>query len=925
MANKVGNTTIDAEDIYRRMRNYYRGISRISRLKRSPYIPTNIMGFDELLRGGLLLPFFLKREYTRDNRDNQEPQGGNNSEAVVKESKYDTDSLVILIKGKPGTGKTTFATQMLMGILECNKSDALHESDKPLRCQKKYNPDTSFLNQIQNTVDILNESKELRVYTCEQKREEFIDLMKRLHRRDDLREWYFTFVCYWLGVFIYEYDSSKRADIVDFYINHWKVEKVESSFTSQKRKIVGYFSRSMNSRRKRKPSRIFEIKNELSEIIVSRRDVFCSFLDCMFDDMQNNTKREYPKIAEKVKNHLMTDIRSIDPWAFKIIDYICEMLCKQDDSEAKNIKDFIDRKIEEYIEKRFDTDIRSMLKEIETLETENSQSESCSYDTWLSDMMYWLGDGPEDGTQAQVQTKEQEPENKNQASKQVPLRKRAILIDGLNTFPADIRRNIDAQLIVRYLRRRAWISIIIYEDETNHHENLDYLADMVIQIEGKEHKKQQNYYLNRICIEKSRFQQSVLGWHQYKIRESGIQVFPSLHYRTHRLDKLDDYIEYSEESILQDYTDLTLFTDEQEDEPNNDQKNDKNNCGLFWSFHNPHCFYCRNYNDPRGIDHLLTNQLRKNPESYSFLKKILGGEPHRGSTTAVLGAHHTFKLQASLDFLRDGSIKGEHGLLICLQDMKPELYKERASLCGWVCYKDKSEMEKCNNQKNCYGKVHSLLLRPGCISPEEFIFLLDNRLINGVRTGKHIQRIVFWDLQQISERFPFFAQDRFFLPALIDYLRNKWAIRAVFTGPASAEVSQQMNVLADNIVYAWREKWPLDGNPHQGQDMYAFYCDRLENEPSHSSLSYVPRLNHGERTGRTDRTDKKWDKDLFVPESSDSYTNSVGEVFIKESRTSQLMRQKIWEIQGIKAEDYVNTTLDRNSIEMMKKKVQEGE
>ena len=59
---------------------------------------------------------------------------------------------------------------------------------------------------------------------------------------------------------------------------------------------------------------------------------------------------------------------------------------------------------------------------------------------------------------------------------------------------------------------------------------------MMIQLDERWTEKPQSYLLHELWIRKSRYQDAALGRHQYKIRDYGLEVFPSIHFQVHQRD-----------------------------------------------------------------------------------------------------------------------------------------------------------------------------------------------------------------------------------------------------------------------------------------------------------------------------------------------------------------------------------------------------
>jgi KaiC/GvpD/RAD55 family RecA-like ATPase len=897
--------------------NYYRGDKPSNRLERSPYIPTLIPGFDDLLRGGLLLP------YHQSSQENDE-----------------LGSLVILIKGQPGTGKTTLASQILLGILQCEKNRRVKE----FNCTRKDKPDITFKAHCQKTQEaFIRTQKDSLVFTCEQGKEEYLNLLMRLltggasEQRDrDNRLLAFYFSMFLMKAKGWSLSVEDELDFHDIqrYILNRLYDFTHYPATPQapmpQLKSLNSFCKEFGKYFLMKPKMIpiLPQRYQLTRLIAQISEACNEFLP---DDA---SKSEFNRVAEKLDNILkevelpIGQRKNNDPTKtpeailYSLVDALVDLISitsfypwiglnstisalenqgtespvspDQDCAIWEELTQFVNNipdsaMVWDFYSKFQQRMLGKWLK-LETLTDsqiqreggEISENKPRTFDVWLSDLMVELGQG-----------KPQDDKKKDY---------RAIMIDGLNSFPSSIRRDIDAQLMIRYLRKRAWVSIIVYEDERDHHENLDYLADVVIRLESKEYDESPKYFMNKLIMEKSRFQQSVLGWHQYKIRSTGVEVFPSLHFRTHRLDKLNEHLEYSIDNLGKPY------------------QNPNSNCGNEYKFHHPPCAACSKYKDPKGIPELLVGANAFLPEEFSapapsipelkdglpvhpnhkfgsLLVQLIRSRIQRGSITAVLGPRHTFKAQLTLDFLRTGSRSFEHGLLVSLQDLDPELKTVRRNLCNWVCRRNQEMRfqgsEICKDFGSCYHRVHSLILRPGCITPAEFFFHLAKRLRDGAVRGEPIRRLVLWDLHQMEVRFPFFTQDPLFLPSLIDYLKYSWAITTIIVGPSQPSVIQRMSMLADNVVFTWREEYK-HGEYNLG-DSYVFYCDLIQTHFASTEFTYLQRKEPDD----CDEPTGFWEFRMgpqMIRASDLENPNLITEV-------SRMMRQRIWEMEGIRGID----------------------
>jgi KaiC/GvpD/RAD55 family RecA-like ATPase len=385
---------------------------------------------------------------------------------------------------------------------------------------------------------------------------------------------------------------------------------------------------------------------------------------------------------------------------------------------------------------------------------------------------------------------------------------RMIVVDGLNLLDQDERAKLELNRVVMRLRRLAVVGILVYEPSEPKYETVDFQADLVISLRGEEYTGTTKYYLHHLSIAKSRFQQTGLGWHQYKIRTStGINVFPSLHFRVQKSSQDRD----AEDELMTPFVTKGAHRD-----------------GRL---------------DPRPV----------HTDDGSILTYLLKAENlRRGSCTVVLGPRRTWKTQLTLDFLRAGSRKKEPGLLLSLLDNQGTIMNQRGCLCGVDCVKN----EPCSGNVNCYRNVYLKHLRPGCLAPSEFFHILEQILTS--RSGdERIRRLVFWDLTQLEDRFPLLASEGMFVPALMDYLKNSRdpkdddrprQITSVFMGAPNTDLAKAASAMADNVVFCWRDTYYKD--PTTKAEGIAFHVDRIEGQPGRQELFFLEQRDDKEAVPR---------------------------------------------------------------------------
>ncbi len=371
---------------------------------------------------------------------------------------------------------------------------------------------------------------------------------------------------------------------------------------------------------------------------------------------------------------------------------------------------------------------------------------------------------------------------------------RLLIVDGLNLLAEGELGEDGIDLLVHQMRTHAWLGIIVYEGEQGACGSLDYIADMVIELQGQEMPGSPPYFLNRLQVSKARFQRSALGWHQYKIRTStGIVVFQSPHFRVSRKDNsLDEQLDDSMKSIV--YKDQSQAKREQSQ---------------------------------------AASVTRAPVAGRSVLGALLGAEPQQGSCTVVLGARRTWKTLLTFDFLRAGSLEGETGLLVSIMDNQSTIIDQRKSLCRWYGYNHPN----CADNNACYENISLLHFRPGCVASGEFFHYISERIERGEAEKKKVKRLLFWDLTQLGFRFPLLSDDPLFLPLLMDHLKHTYSVTSLFMTAPNPKIAECASAIADNVVYCWQdEQKSALGAKRNG---VALWVDRLEGGPESGQLFFM--------------------------------------------------------------------------------------
>lgn len=313
------------------------------------------------------------------------------------------------------------------------------------------------------------------------------------------------------------------------------------------------------------------------------------------------------------------------------------------------------------------------------------------------------------------------------------------VVDGLSLFQPTDRAAASFQRLVDVLRRTCAVGIMVYEPGSKERGFLEHQVDMMIELHERWMEKPQAYLLHELCIRKSRYQDAALGSHQYKIRDFGLEVFPSVHFQVHQPNYMA--LEYAR----------SLLRVEPE----------------------------------RSAEGRGDSERPLKSETQSIIDSIC--HIQAGDSTVLLGPRGSFKTELCLDFLCRGSwghckatgIKPDTGLLV---SMIGNAHQTHGGLrCPFNAKGGRPE--SCKPKGNCCAvlpdHIYRFHQRPGFITPAEFLSLIKRRVL--AADGDPIGRFVLWDLTQLDYRFPLFSQDTMLLTALIDFFKaNK--IKALFMG-----------------------------------------------------------------------------------------------------------------------------------------------
>lgn len=346
----------------------------------------------------------------------------------------------------------------------------------------------------------------------------------------------------------------------------------------------------------------------------------------------------------------------------------------------------------------------------------------------------------------------------------------------------------------------------------------DYLADMVITMKPA---VIQDYRIERLSIDKSKRQTTTQGWHQYKYRDYGFEVYPSLH----RIFQVRRYLQramvYTHSDVVTDTYQQYLLRLEPENADNalNDYMAVKDRI--------TDAYVDALYPDRHTLDYrtveLMSRILLYDPDARpranntaTFIQNHI--QKTQEGVTAIIGSGNTFKRFLVTGGVFSSSIHKEHTLILMLN--KDEHMIRRRLACPARGRRSRDHRE-C---RECYSYIHFMNMMMGCITPEEFLYYLQLQLDTPFRDGKRIKRIVIDDLQILDYCFPLLKNNPLFISALAILCRERDITLHILCDEDSDSV-QALRAIADNTIHTDRDS---DGKLRIHVERYAGY----HNSPS---------------------------------------------------------------------------------------------
>lgn len=314
-----------------------------------------------------------------------------------------------------------------------------------------------------------------------------------------------------------------------------------------------------------------------------------------------------------------------------------------------------------------------------------------------------------------------------------------------------------------------------------------------------------DYQINSLSIRKSRTQNCALGWHQYKRRDYGIEVYPSIHNYFAQRRYLQRAMVYTHSDVVTDtyqqYLDRNRFMGKSNIRFQNFANDKKQMKEDYLRELYPKYNTGDNFIDILGKIFLTDEQYNREHRlplrKPNDVKDLIYG--FRGGVTAIVGDANTYKRFFTFGCAFSSSVSKEHTLFLLLN--KEDSMIRRRLACPARIKKD----EVCEECKKCYSYLHFMSISMGNITPDELIFFLNKQLEVGFKDGKKVTRVIMDDLEIIDYCFPFLRNSQLFLSALAAVCREK-NISLYILCDKQGELVKELRAVSDNAICMERDK-----------------------------------------------------------------------------------------------------------------------
>lgn len=352
-----------------------------------------------------------------------------------------------------------------------------------------------------------------------------------------------------------------------------------------------------------------------------------------------------------------------------------------------------------------------------------------------------------------------------------------IMIDGLSMLTPEESEDCPINALIDLMRKKCTIGIL----NTNNNQSISKLdSDIVIDLRNRVDEIT-NHTKKELRIYKCLYQKNTYGWHQYKMRNAGVEVIPSLHKTLSRRNYIDESI--SEAMLSLDKMSYSYWLNENLD-PKGPVKQDNDRCEIISKL-------AKTYND-------------FSKESTDNYKNI-----SQGKLFAITSyANPEDALICAIDDIKYKN-PNEHILFI-------DLKRSRKDFWEFI-------REKLNGKVKSFERLHYFGFRAGCIYADEFLYTLEQQVSAIAREIKEKEKetdnesqtkkqkyhyykkvhIVMGDLNLLQYCYPCLYSEQLFIPTISaltkgNYMTNYLYMTDGDDSDGSNRIKRQLLAIADD-------------------------------------------------------------------------------------------------------------------------------
>ena len=448
-----------------------------------------------------------------------------------------------------------------------------------------------------------------------------------------------------------------------------------------------------------------------------------------------------------------------------------------------------------------------------------------------------------------------------------------IVIDGLTKISDSDLRSFELTPFEHILRKSALVTIIVIDDLD---EKLKISADILIEL-GRIENNKENYTSHALRICKSVFQMYAYGWHEYKKRDYGIEVYPSSHLLLQQKRYLPQAKILTQQGILENHylrhVNVKVTGDVKDKIQHRVEEYDD---------------YKKTENSAMDVLRNLHYKYKKEAVTTvdEALQNLFGYKNHdnpSGKIIAILGSPNSFKFYLAAGSCFCAAKQGIHTLFLTFDRLIDNL-REHLVCPAWKTLDENKSVIPCFEQvqnsasgknytneysctancshhcklsecNNCYSMMHSFNINMGCISTDELLHYLNEQLNICFNKGgnKKIGRIIIDDLQKIDYSFPLLKGNDLFLSAIKNYCQKK-SIDLIILCDKSAGLARCLRSLADNVICMQQD---------EAGETVSIYVEKFSGMTPPSRI-----LKGGIRVDKSDKSEGKTIYDIFKCQDS---------------------------------------------------------